>query len=442
MKQFIWALWLISSVATASPLEWDGGQVQWQFSSAPLAQREPSITVDEHKVLDQAITLIKQTRFDDAAAALTLQLSRHPSAALWFALGQLYYQQQQTDAAINAFEQALILLPDFTRAHESLGVVLTLAERFTEARPHLQKAAAHGANAQTFALLGYGYLQTDHPYAASTAYSQAMLLGGDKPDWMRGLLHAHMALADYPRATALVEQLIGLSPDDPHLYQLRASLAQKQHNITQAISSLEVAYRLNHNQAIQWQLAQLYLNQGLYRLAQPHLLELMAHNTTIDVTQWLSVADYLVDQQQHTLADKVLDQLLARKQLAPADRSHALTSQAILALKHDRPSSHKPRQYLLEALELDPLNGRALLEIAALYEKGDVEKAQQYYRRAQAIPHVQQEALQYHAQLLLTQGAYQHALQLLHLALKNAPQDKRLQRNVEIVERMVHVQGK
>ncbi|TKB56021.1 tetratricopeptide repeat protein [Ferrimonas aestuarii] len=444
MKQIIFALCCLSASASivAQEFSWDGGDLQFEFSSLPYQQREPKITQQEYEVLGKVVDLVKQQREADAIAELKLQIARSPSAAMWFSLAQMQQQQQQPNEAIAALEEAVKLMPHFTRAHESLGTLLTQKGELKQARPHLQLAASQGAPAQIYAMLGYGYLQDNQPQAAKAAYSQALMLAGDNPQWQRGLLHAAVTAGDDALARSLTEQLLVAAPNDAQLHQLRASLAQRQQDWPQTIASLEIAQQLQPHDEVKWKLAQIYLDQGYYQLAEPHLNQLVAKGINGRQSQLLEVSDYLIAQQQYKSAASLLKSLVDHQGLTPSQNSHALTSQAkLLAQQNPKRSVSTQMGLLNKALKQDPLNGTALIALARHYESSDQAQAEALYRRAAAISSVQLEALQRHAQLLLTQEAYRRAEQLLQQAVKQSPNDKQLRDNLALVTRMVQSQG-
>ena len=432
----------LSHSVIAQDFHWDGGDIQLDFSSKAYQLREPKITREEYQLLNNIVELVKQQREADAAAELNLQLTRSPSAALWFSLAQLQQQQQQFTAAKQSLAEAIALLPHFTRAHESLGLLLTQQADYDGARPHLRQAASQGAPAQIYAMLAYGYLQTEQPQAAKAAYSHALMLAGDNPQWQLGLLHAAMASGDNALASSLTKQLLVASPGDAQLYQLRASLAQRQQRWSEAIASLEIAQQLAPSSTLQWQLAQLYFDRGYYGLAQPYLQLFLANGIEGRELRMLEVADYLIGQRQIAQADTLLKGLLSNKSLSASQRSHGLTSQAHLLSIQDAGSSRSQQTALLhKALTLDPLNGKALLALAQHYEHNESMQAEALYRRAAALSSVRLEALQLYAQLLLDQQAYVRAEQLLRQAVKQSPNDVQLRENLALVSRMVQSQS-
>ncbi len=439
MKRLMLALCLAAS-AQATDLQWNGGDLQYHFSSNPYHEREPKITAPEAQVLNTVVKLVKEHKGADAIAEIKQQLNRQPSAALWFALAQLQQQQKNDAQAILSLRKAVELLPHFTRAHEALGRLLTQTGEYTSARRHLRQAASQGSKAEIFAMLGYGYLQTNQPQAAQSAYSHALMLAGENPQWQRGLLYAALAASDHGLARSMTDQLLTKAPNDAQLYRLRASLAQRQQRWAEVISSLEIAHQLAPDSETRWQLAQIYLAQGYYALAQPHLRQLLSKTINERQTHFIEMADYLMARQQLKQAEEILDTLLNNAILTDNERSHVLTSKAKLLAIHGAKSSLQGQtKHLHQALTLNPANGPALLALAELYENNhQAHQAEALYQRAAVLPPVRLEALQRHAQLLLRQEAYQRAELLMQQAVKYAPENTQLQNNLALVSRMVN----
>ena len=446
MKRFCLALFLgalcLATSAGASDLQWGGGDLSFNFSSNPYHQREPTVTQGELTILDNVVKMIQEERMEDAIAEIKLQLSRKPSAALWFSLAQLQQRQNSDQQAINALRKSLERLPDFTRAHEALGMLLTQAGEYTDARPHLQKAASHGGRAEIYAMLGYGYLQSKQPQAAQAAYSHALMLSGENAQWQRGLLYSALAAGDDALARSMINQLLADNSGDAQLYRLRASLAQRQQHWPEVIASLEIAQQLKPEAGLRWQLAQIYLEQGYFDLAQPHLRHLLVNDIRGRQTRLLEMADYLIARHRLKQADEILDKLLSADLLTDNEHSQALTSKAKLTRINRSSSSVTSQTALLnKALDLNPANGQALIALAELYEHNRVDQAEILYQRAAVLPEVRLEALQRHAQLLLTQEAYARAELMMEQAVKYAPENKLLRDNLALVSRMVKSQG-
>ncbi len=61
-----------------------------------------------------------------------------------FHLGLLYHMQGETTAAIEMFERALALDPEFALAHQHLGQIYAVQGDYGRARAHAEEAAARG----------------------------------------------------------------------------------------------------------------------------------------------------------------------------------------------------------------------------------------------------------------------------------------------------------
>lgn len=79
----------------------------------------------------------------------------------YFHLGLLYNMQHQQDAAIQMFEQALRVDPQFALAHQHLGQIYVVQKDYRRAWAHAREAAACG-NAELLEML-QRYPQLTHP---------------------------------------------------------------------------------------------------------------------------------------------------------------------------------------------------------------------------------------------------------------------------------------
>ena len=81
---------------------------------------------------------------------------RPQMAEAWANLGNLYYQESETDRAREAYMRAIRLKPDLPGPYFFLGVISFRAHEYTDALKYLQQAAAsQGPNAAISSYLGY-----------------------------------------------------------------------------------------------------------------------------------------------------------------------------------------------------------------------------------------------------------------------------------------------
>ena len=433
---------------------------EWELPlvSPPLFQREGEIAAQEQPFWREVWPLLRDHRYAEALGLFRRDYvvvgdmeqgtvhgpvthSNDISAALFYLLGHTYFSLEQPLAAETALRSALAYLPDYIRAHESLGLLYITEERYAEARLHLSRAAELGLNtASLYGSLGYLNQVTDNPWGAVNAYQQAMMLDGENEQWQQGLLHALNQSRNYPSAFALVEQLLRTHENDADLWVFRAYLAQRTGDDEIALASLETAIRLGHDSASNLQVcATLHMQVGSVDRA-TELLELgfVAGMDYIYVDQALV---WLISQDEWAYAERLVAGVRSTFGNLRADqRSRFLTREAGIAVHDGR--SDDARDRLEEALGLDANNADALMELAALHEReGNYGQAELFYQRASAFDAYRERALLSLAQLAIDQNQYERALDLLRELVLRNPLRVDLRRNMEILENLVQLRG-
>jgi len=143
---------------------------------------------------DQAMTALARAlheKGDDAGARLWLQkaLARNDrNFRAWYELGWLEDHAGNPDLAINAYNKALSIQPNFAMAQRDLGLLYFKAKDYGKAGPYFSRAAQLGLKeAPLFNFLGICYSRTGRFTLAVRSYQQAI---DQQPD----LAEAHLNL--------------------------------------------------------------------------------------------------------------------------------------------------------------------------------------------------------------------------------------------------------
>lgn len=416
-----------------------------QFMMSPIGQYEPGIDLEERQVLRQVSKLVEADKFTEARVELKLALSRSGDAALWYTLAGIEQQLGDLKAAAQALESALQLLPEFTRAQVQLAGILTLQKRYVEARPWLQKALARQASAPLYGMLGYGYLLEAEYLPARAAYQQALLLDADNREYQKALLQLSLAMDDLAGAEQALNLLIKSDPSqskkEAELYLLRANLALRQGHDIKAINSLTLAQSLSddHKQrrAIDWQLSQLYLKNGLHENALPALYAVVNAGTLPPWPELIVTLNYLLQQQQHQAVSELATKLMQQKNLPQVQQSQLYVLMGKGLVSEGKSASAVKK--FTQALSLDALNGDALIELALLKQQAQPQTAEQLLQRAADIPETQIRALTLLAQLLVEQQRHDRALLALKQVSHLAPDTPGLEQNLQVVTNLTRL---
>lgn len=343
-----------------------------------LSDVEPKVSADEQALLTEVRELFEASKFKQAEQEIVrfVKETEKPSdpekqpaeisPALVFVLGNLYFQADRADEARRAFLEAIRRYPRFRRAYTNLGYLYISKNQNTEALPVLQKAIELGeSSSRVFGLLGYCHLLNKDAVAAENAYRQAYLLDASSRDWKLGLAQALMAQEKYAEAASLLDTLIAANANDKQLWlqQTNAYLAMDRKE--EAAVNLEIIrHKGLADEANLNLLGNLYMDRGEPQLALYAYLAAIDKATTFDVERALKSARILNDYGFPEKAAEFLVKIRAKLGDKPstADETSLLLTEVRVA--QSKNEAARVGEILNQLLELDPVNGEVLLEMA------------------------------------------------------------------------------
>lgn len=397
---------------------------------------EPKITESEATLFQELVQLIQTdqtplaiTRLEAYIANNTTEESK-PSPALIFTLGNMLLQENQLDRAITAYRQAIKEFPNFLRAYKNLGLALIQKGDFEQATGVIVKSIELGeANGDTFGLLGYCYLNQGDYGPALEAYRQATLLNPANKEWFVGKAEALMRTEMYREAISIFEYLIELDGTKDAYYTSMANARISLGEPMEAAKLLEIIFRTsNPGISVLNLLGDIYLNNLMPGLAvRPYLAAFEAEGT-VNAARIVRTTRALMQRSFYSEAETYLDRAeahLEERGLMESSQSDLLNLRAEMALGQGQ--SSEAARILEEVIELEPMNGNALLLLGNYYfREGDYEEADYYYDRASTIDAVAVDALIQSARLNVQRKDYQAAIERLQDA-----QALEYQRNVQ-----------
>lgn len=404
----------------------------------PLLDREAKIDPEEFELTQRLRGPLTEGRYEEALMLLEDEAPTATSAALDLLEAQLESVLGNYDRAVLSYESAILKLPQFTRAHAGLGTLYLVLGQPEKARAQLATALSLGAtDVQTYAQLGYLNLKLANAWSAVSAYEQALVLEPDNRRWQRGLLTALIAAGNFASADALVGEMLGATPGQADLWQQRANLALKRGDTETAVASLEAAIRLgDENPVNRLTTAQLHLEHGSFARAADLLRENIAASA-FDVVHVATLVRWLRQQNQLSYARILVDAV--ENKLSNLDRRersayHGMRGELALAQGNGDAAIRAWRR----ALELDATNGDVLLSLADAYSaRRDYIQAHLLYQRAETLPAVKRRAMIGRAQVLIDQGDYQAALEVLRAASRAFPDSHDIEANIRSLARVV-----
>ncbi len=374
-------------------------------------QNEPTVSKLEAQLLEKAIA-ISEMDLSAALALLRAETGPKASAALDFAIGNFYLQQEKFTEAEEAYWAAIEKLPDFVNARKNLGRVYLLSGEPDKAIDIYQKLVVDGfSDGDVFQLLGHGLATQQRFVAAEGAYRQVLLRDADNRDARLGLAKCLLEQERYKESRALLQSLLADDPQQEAIWSLLANVQIALDNNEGAIIALETAQRLGCCNA-----NELGLLGDLYMNARQTSQAVRCYETALaagwnDPQRIIRALDGFIQLEDVDNAERLLGNIASSPDL---ELEYLRLRSELLALKGDQKQALKLYQILIER---DPLNGNALLRLGdisrQLDETGGAELA---YERAQRIDGFQVDALIRRAQLAVDQDQFETAVELLEAA--------------------------
>lgn len=410
-----WAFFALLGVLT---MVWNGSSSGATDDGHHHDPFEPTVTREEAELLRKAMATT-----DVAAAIEILQIKKlaEASPALDFALGNLYFQQEQLGAAAQAYQNALAKQPKFRSAVMNLGRVYLLQEQTDKAITLYQELVTDGqADADILLLLGHALLMQNYPVSAESAYRQSLLLRPKHHDAMLGMARSLMQQQRYAEGLALIGEILQTDPTHKELWSLRANALLVMGKNEQTAHTIENARRLGcADPEMLATLGDLYLNQD-----QPEdalaAYEIAFETNSPSVTRMLRAFEGFLMVRDHDGAGRMLERIEAIRQATPSsfrecDQVKLLRLKGELAEQRGEPE--KAMSLYEELLRIDPLDARTMLLLArGQWQKGELEEAAMTCERAARIQGFEADALVLHAQIEVERERYTRAVELLEAA--------------------------
>ena len=381
----------------------------------------PSITKKESDFLNKTL-VAASTNVTQGIIMLQESITPESSPALDFAIGNLYFQQDQLDDAESAYQQAIEKFPSFRSAIMNLGRVYLIQNELDKTIELYQQLVANAqADADIYLLLAHAMLMQNHLVSAETAYRQCLLLDPTRQEARMGLAKCLMQQERIAEGLALINELLSKDPVNKELWSLKANACLALDNYEQAIQVIETARRLDCADAdMLATLGDLYLNNEQPADAvdaYQHMFELGMSSPERILR---ALEGFLMVQQTDGAMQMMnqLDALSADNEAAFSEKQQVRLLRAKGELAKQQGDNETAIKLYQKALQQDPLDGRTMLLLSQwLWEQNRLEEAVMQCERAARIQGFEADAMTRQAQIEVERERYAKAVDLLETSL-------------------------
>lgn len=411
---------------------------QFALSFAPANEIEPKNTAVEVEDLQRVQKLIEQDREEDAIEFLISNTTAQSNANYDMTLANLYFGREELDKAARAYEQAIAKHPKFQRAWKNLGLTHFRKGDYDSAQECLGKVIElGGSDGTTYGLLGVCYTNSGNAISAESAFRMASILEPLEPRWKMGLARSFFSQQRFDAAAHMTGYMIEQNPENVDLWMLQANAYLMMGKTLAAAENFELVDRMGGSTAQSLALlGDIYTQDELFDMATSAYVRALRMDGAAGVERALQSAKVLASRGANDQSERLATVLEGEfaDELGETEAKELLRLKARIALATG--AGDDEAAVLVELLELDPLDGDALIKLGQHARRnGDVEQAIFYFERAQGVAEFEGEALVRHAQALVSQGSYGQAVPLLRRAQELDPKPD-LQLYLEQVERL------
>lgn len=188
-----------------------------------------------------------QGRFQDAIRAYWESLRNNPNDAVAYKnLGIAYEAQQRYSEAIEQYQKAIELDPEYAHAYNNLGQAYARQRRYAEAIQQFRKAIAMDPTyARAHNGLGHVYYAQKQYSEAIEQFRRAIEIDPQYLNAYANLGNAYYAQQRYPEAIAKYQKALELNPKDAHAYANLGNVYFTQKRYEEAIRLYERAIELD-----------------------------------------------------------------------------------------------------------------------------------------------------------------------------------------------------
>ncbi len=379
---------------------------------------EPRLAETDRLLYDAVLPHLKS---DPEQAILLLVEGMLPecNAAFNFLLGSLYFSIEKDSEAEAQLLLSIEKHPSFRRAHRTVALVYARRNNVDKVMKHIVKVVElGGGDAQSYGMLGYGYLLQEKYRSSLVAYQNARMFAPDSYDFKRGEAQCLLMTQQYGQAIALYDELIAENPDEADFWLLQSNALLALDDRDRTAANLEMVRSLgngNFNNLIL--LASLYLEDQAYSLGVEIASEALVYAESNDFVSAMQLLEFMTQRDLMDYAKGYRDvfekELLPKVDLEESNRFEVAAASVDFALGDCEEGVDR----LKAIIQQDPLEGRSLILLGRYFlDVADVETAEFYFECALSAEAFKAEAHVALGQLAVSRGEFKVALDELRKA--------------------------
>ena len=197
----------------------------------------------------QAILLINEGKFQQAEFVYhNLIASGSKSHTIYGNLAAIYLIQEKYDEAMGLLKEAININPEYTEAHNNMGLILQKRGELTEAAEWYKKSISlNSSNTEAYINLGKIFEDQGDISAAIRSYRQAIVLNPNHPDAHNNIGYVLQQQGHLTDAIDSFKQALSNNPSHPDACNNLGNAYQEEGNLLAAISFYKKALSLNPN---------------------------------------------------------------------------------------------------------------------------------------------------------------------------------------------------
>ncbi|MCX7703264.1 MAG: tetratricopeptide repeat protein [Planctomycetota bacterium] len=324
----------------------------------------------QEKPFERGVRLFKEGDYKGALESFREALKEKEDAIVRYNIASALYRLGEFEESSKEYRRALEIKPDYEAALFGLACALTASGKTKEAIDALCSISTAKQMKEIFQQLAMLSQQSKNEVAEEAFLTLLSSLSPDDVQIKIRLSEVKLRLGDPNGSLSLLKCVVKAAPENSSAHLLSALSLHKLNCIKEAIDEAEIAFSLGEKRALKI-LAQLYIEQGLLRVAAKHLLMFAEQS---------GERNYILDSARLYLKSDAPEDALNALSLLPSDsetsESLSLAATALNQMRRFDEALSK----IKKALHLEESLSIRLLYAQILIDAGRLDEAETEYR--------------------------------------------------------------